>query len=340
LLVFVIGIDPHKRSHTAAVLDETERLVGELRVVADRRQRDRLLAFAEPFTPRTWAIEAASGLGSLLAQQLVAAGETVLDVPPALSARVRLLDSGGNDKSDAHDARSAAVVAMRHPKLRAVTPADHSQVLRLLADRHLQLTRARTQTVNRLHSLVCELVEGGLPQRLSADRAAKSLRTIRPVNPVDVERKRIAQELLVEVRRLDTQLADLKTRLAAAVDASATTVTEIHGVGPVVAAIICGHVGDVERFPNAGHFARYNGTAPVEASSGPRVRHRLNRRGNRQLNHAIHLAAIVQISHDTPGRAYYERKLAEGKNRKEAIRSLKRRISDAVYRQLVHDARA
>lgn len=337
--MFVIGIDPHKRSHTAAVLDDREQLVGEFRVDADRRQRQRLLDFAQPFTPRTWAIEAASGLGALLAQQLVAAGETVVDVPPALSARVRLLDSGRNDKSDAHDARSAAVVAMRHAKLRAVRSADHAQVLRLLADRHHQLTRSRTQTINRLHALVCELVEGGLPQRLSADRAAKALRAVRPAGPVEAERKRIALDLLVEVRRLDTQLAASKNRLGEAVTTSGTTVTDVFGVGPVVAGIICGHVGDITRFPSAGHFARYNGTAPIEASSGPRVRHRLNPRGNRQLNHALHIAALVQISHDSPGRAYFEKKLADGKSKKEAIRSLKRRISDAVYRQLVLDAR-
>jgi transposase len=98
--VFIIGIDPHKGSHTAAVLDGTECVIGELRVVADRRQRERLLRSAADFTPRTWAIESASGLGALLAQQLVAAGETVLDVPPTLSARVRLLDAGCTDKTD------------------------------------------------------------------------------------------------------------------------------------------------------------------------------------------------------------------------------------------------
>ena len=119
---------------------------------------------------------------------------------------------------------------------------------------------------------------------------------------------------------------------------SGTTVTNIHGVGPIVAALLVGHTGDVRRFPTSGHYARYNGTAPIEASSGPQVRHRLNPRGNRQLNHALHMAAVTQVGHDTPGRIYYERKLAEGKSRKEALRALKRRISDAVYRQLVVDA--
>jgi transposase len=335
--VFVIGIDPHKGSHTAAALDGDEHLVGELRVVADRRQRDRLLAFAAPFTPRTWAVEAASGLGALLAQQLVAAGEAVVDVPPTLSARVRLLDAGRTDKTDPHDARSAAIVALRHGGLRPVAPVDHSAVLRLLADRHHDLVALRTQAVCRLHALLCLLTPGGLSRQLSADLATRVLRGLRPLELVNVERKRMATDLAGDVRRIDNQLVALKQRITDAVIASGTTVTDIHGVGPIVAALIVGHTGDVRRFATARHFARYNGTAPIEASSGPRVRHRLNPRGNRQLNHAIHMAAVTQVAHDTPGRAYYQRKLVEGKSRKEALRSLKRRISDAVYRQLLAD---
>jgi transposase len=115
-MVFTIGIDPHKATHTAAVVDSSEVVVAELRFAADARQRDRLLTFAARFAPRTWAIEQATGLGALLAQQLVAVGETVLDVPPTLSARVRLLDSTRTDKTDSHDARAAAIVALRHPQ--------------------------------------------------------------------------------------------------------------------------------------------------------------------------------------------------------------------------------
>ena len=111
------------------------------------------------------------------------------------------------------------------------------------------------------------------------------------------------------------------------------------GVGPIVAAYLLGYSGDVARFASAGHYARYNGTAPIEASSGPKARHRLNPRGNRQLNHAIYMAALTQVGHDTAGRAYYLRKQAEGKSKKEAMRALKRRVSDAVYRQLLADAR-
>jgi transposase len=334
----MIGIDPHKGSHTAAVLDDTERVVGEVRVLADRRQRDRLLQFAEPFAPRTWAIESAAGLGALLAQQLVAAGEDVVDVPPTLSARVRLLDTGRTDKTDPHDARAAAIVALRHAGLRLVTPVDHAAVLRLLADRHHDLTALRTQAVCRLHALVCHLLPGGLGRLLSADKAAIALRKVRPCDPVETARKEMAQQLLSDVRRLDHQLVSLKDRIAAEVLAAQTTVTDVYGIGPIGAATILGRVRAIDRFPTAGHFARYNGTAPIEASSGPRVRHRLNPRGDRRLNAAIHVAAVTQIAHDTAGRAYYERKLAEGKRRKEALRVLKRRVSDAVYRQLRADA--
>jgi len=336
--VFVIGIDPHKASHTAAVLDCHEQLVSEARVRADRSQRDQLLAFAASFEPRCWAIEGATGTGALLAQQLVAAGERVVDVPPTLSARVRLLDSERSDKTDAHDARSAAVVALRHSKLRVVALEDHSAVLRLLAKRHHDLVAHRTRAICRLHAVLCQLVAGGIPKHLSATRVATELRRIRPADAVGVERRRVAVELLSEVRRVDTDLVELKTRLAAMVAASATTVTDVFGVGPIMAAYLIGYSGDITRFATSGHYARYNATAPIEASSGPNARHRLNPRGNRQLNHALHIAAVTQVRNDTPGRAYYLRKQADGKTKKEAMRALKRRISDAVYRRLHTDA--
>ncbi len=166
----------------------------------------------------------------------------------------------------------------------------------------------------------------------------RSCARLRPTDAVGIERKLIALEFLDEVRRHDRALAELRQRIKNAVDAADTTVTDVHGVGPIVAAYLIGYSGDVRRFPSAGHYARYNATAPIEASSGPRVRHRLNPNGNRQLNHAIHIAALGQISHDTAGRAYYLRKQAEGKSRKEAMRALKRRISDVVYQRLRADA--
>ncbi len=163
------------------------------------------------------------------------------------------------------------------------------------------------------------------------------LATIRPADGVAAARKQQCLELLADVVRLRAALADIKARIEVAVLASKTSVTDIHGVGPIVAAIIIGHSGDAARFASRDHYASYNATAPTEASSGPTKRHRLNQRGNRQLNHAMHLTAVTQISHDTPGRVYYQRKIAAGESTKEAMRALKRKISDAVYRQLIAD---
>ena len=338
--MFMIGIDPHKGSHTAVAIDRSEVVLDTIRVDADRHQRARLLAWAERFEPRTWAIEGATGMGSLLAQQLVAVGEHVVDVPPKLSSRVRLLESGKIDKTDPNDARSAAIVGWRNPTLNViVVNEEHRVVCRLLADRDHHITAHRTRTICRLHALLCLLVEGGTRRALTAIRANEILGSVTIDGPVIAERVATARQMLDEIDVLDAARLDVRRRTAKAVAASRSSLTDNHGIGPVIAAIIIGRVGDVYRFPTAGHFARHNGTAPIEASSGPKKRHRLNPRGDRQLNHAIHMAAVTQVGHDTPGRVYYLRKQADGKTRKEAMRCLKRRISDAVYARLIADAR-
>jgi transposase len=292
------------------------------------------------FTPRTWAVEGATGMGALVAQQLVAAGEHVVDVPPKLSSRVRLLERGKIDKTDPNDARSAAIVAWHNPSLNVVAGLDeHRVVLRILADRDHQITAQRTRTICRLHALLCLLVEGGTGRSLTADRAEQLLASVHIAGPVDRERIAAGRQLLDEIRGLDASRVEVRKRTAEMILASATTVTDVYGIGPLMGAIVIGRVGDIRRFPTAGHFARHNGTAPIEASSGPKKRHRLNPRGDRQLNHAIHMAAVTQVRNDTPGRAYYVRKQAEGKTRKEAMRALKRHISDAVYQRLASDAR-
>jgi transposase len=147
----------------------------------------------------------------------------------------------------------------------------------------------------------------------------------------------MARTHLGDIRRLDRDVAATKTLIRQAIATAHTTVTDVFGVGPIVAAFLIDYTGDPTRFASADHYAASNGTAPIEVSSGHKTRHRLSRRGNRKLNHAIHMAAVTQIRFDTPGRVYYDRKIAEGKTRKEALRALKRRISDAVYRKLVTD---
>lgn len=333
-MTVTIGIDPHKGSHAAVAVDERERTVGQLEVETSRRQAGELLGWAEQFGSRRWAIESAGGLGYLLGQQLVMAGEQVVEVPATLAARVRVLGSGKSVKNDPNDARSVAIAALRQPGLRQVHTEDHVQVLRMLAKRYKDLSSLRTQAVCRLHAVVTVMVPGGISKELVASQAAQLLARIRPDTAVERERKRIARELLDDVRRLDRERKASRRRLEAAVAAADTTLTDIFGVGPVVAALVIGYTNDVARFPTRHHYAAYNGTAPIEASSGKRIRHRLNPGGNRKLNHAIHLIAMTQLRYPTKGRAYYERKLAEGNTTKEAMRALKRRISDAVYRQL------
>ena len=338
--MFMIGIDPHKGSHTATAVDASEAVVGEIRVEADRHQRARLLEWAACFEPRTWAIEGATGLGSMLAQQLVGAGEHVVDVPPKLSSRVRLMDTGRIDKTDPNDARSAAIVALRNASLNTVTGEHEDRViLRLLADRYHQLTAQRTRAVCRLHAVLCLVIEGGTSRSLTAARATKLLAGVEICDPITFQRVATCGDFVAEIAAYDQALADTRTRTVAAVAAAKTTVDDIYGIGPIGAAIILGRSGDIRRFPTGGHYARHNGTAPIEASSGPKARHRLNPRGDRQLNHAIHTAALTQIAHDHPGRDYYLRKQAEGKTKKEAMRALKRRISDVVYRHLTADTR-
>jgi transposase len=332
-----IGIDPHKSSHTAAALDASGETLGELRLRADGATLSRLLAWATGWPQRVWAIEGAGGLGRLLAQQLIAAGETVIDVPSALTAQVRVLHRGHGRKSDGIDARSVAIVAQHRDDLTRVGVDDHSALLRLLSDRRDELTAERRRAVNRLHRLLRDLHPGGAPRQLSADRASRLLATIRPAGVVDIERKTMARQLLADVRRVDRALNDNRRRCAEAVATSGSSLTEIFGISEILAAKILAHTGDITRFANADHYASYTGTAPIEVSSGEQRRHRLSRAGNRSLNHALHMAARVQTMHPGPGRTHYQRKQTEHKTPSEALRSLKRQLAKVVYRHLRDD---
>jgi transposase len=299
------------------------------------------MSWAARWPERTWAIEGAGGLGYLLAQQLVAAGGTVLDVQPKLGSRVRLLATGNVNKNDPNDARSVAVAALRYKDLAQVAREDQAAVMKLWSKRRRDLSSLRTQVVCRLHALLCDLVPGGMPgKEVSAAQAARALEAVAPAGAVGQARYELALDFLADLRRIDTQMKETKKRLETAVKASGTTLTEVFGVGPYVAATVIGYVGDVARFADRDRSASYNGTAPIEVSSGGHKVFRLSRRGNRKLNHALHMAAVTQVAHrHSDGRAYYERKLKEGKTPKEALRCLKRRISDAIFAHLVADAK-
>jgi transposase len=334
----MIGIDPHKATHTAVAVDDDENVIGEFTLESSNTQVERLCGWASGFVTREWAVESANGLGYLIARQLVAAGETVFDVPPVLASRVRLMGSGKSQKNDPNDARSIAIAALRSDRLGVVEPDDHVTVLRLLVKRHRDMARLRNKHCSRLHALLIELAAGGIGGKISARNASGFLDGITITDEATRYRILVAREVVDDITRLDATLRASKKRIAVAVQASGTSLTNIVGVGPIGAATIIGYTRDITRFPTRGHYATYNATAPIEVSSAGNTRHRLNLRGNRILNHAIHIAAVTQLRHDTNGRTYYQKKIAEGKTPKEAIRALKRRISDAVYKSLTTDA--
>ncbi|WP_328393267.1 IS110 family transposase [Nocardia sp. NBC_00416] len=246
-----------------------------------------------------------------------------------------VLSTGHGRKTDA---LSVGIAALNSTGLQSMRTDPTAQVLRTLTEYRDDLIRTRTQTANRLHRLLVQLVPAGLPKRLTAEAAAQLLRSVRPREHYGRALRQVAVDLVAELRRLDRRIDSATDSLNAVVTESRTQLTTIHGVGTVVAAKILAHTGDIRRFRSAAAFASYAGVAPIEVSSGDARRHRLSRAGDRQLNYALHVIAITQIRRDTVGRAYYQRKRAAGKGHKEALRCLKRQLSDIVYRIMLRDA--
>ena len=339
-MTVIIGIDPHKATHTAVAIGATRPSSPPSRSGPPANRRRRLLAWAEPFGERTWAIESAGGLGYLLAQQLVDAGEHVLDVPATLASRVRVLGTGKSDKNDPNDALlgghrrppvTGAPIGPAGRPCRGAPPSGQAE------PGHREASATSWCPVSMPPDHLPRA--GGIAKELNASDADGLLNDFEPIPRWSRPATELALELLDDVRRLDAQLKESHKRIKMAVKASGTSLTDVFGIGPILACALIGYTGDVSRFTNRDQFASYDGIAPIEVSSGGRVVHRLSRRGNRQLNHAVHMVAICQIRQtDSEGRAYFERKVAEGKTKREAIRSLKRQICNAVYRHLVLDA--
>jgi transposase len=336
----IVGVDPHKKSVTIEAVDDHGHTLSTGRFATDTAGYGLMTSYVgEQWPHHVWAVEGAQGVGRPLAQRLLAQGETVLDVPAKLAARVRVFDTGNARKTDATDAHAVAMVALRTPRLTRLAYDEELIALRLLTDRRDELAHLRVQTVNRLHRLLTELIPGGANKRdLSALQAKRLLAMVKPGTLVGKTIRRMAAEEIADLVVVDAKLKAIKKELKTAVTDRGSHLMDLFGVGPAGAARILCDVGDVARFCDRNHFASWTGTAPLDASSGEQIRHRLSRAGNRRMNHVLHIAAIVQIRHDTEGRAYYRRKLAESKTPMEALRCLKRRLSDAVYRQLVNDA--
>lgn len=334
----VIAIDPHKGSWTAAALSGSLRPLDTVRVPVNRDGYRDLRRFARRWPHAEWAIEGAAGLGRPLTARLHADGIAVHDVPAKLAARVRLLSTGHGRKSDSADAVSVGVAALTAPGLQTAAVDESITALRALVEHRDDLVKTRTQTVNRMHVLLTQLIPGGAPSGLTASSAAELLRPVRPRSPGLRTLRRLAVDLVGEVRHLDRRISSATSEITTALEATGSTLTELRGIGTLTAAKIVARAGSIHRFRSAAAFASYNGSAPIEVSSGDVVRHRLSRAGDRQLNCCLHTMAITQIRNPSPGHDYYWRKRHAGKSHKEALRCLKRHLSDAVYRHLLRDA--
>jgi transposase len=340
--MIIIGVDPHKRVHTASAVEPmANRQLAALEVEASLAGCRRLLRWADGFRERRWAVENARGLGRHLAQWLVARGEVVDDVPSTATARVRELSRGGRRKNDVIDAAAAASVAALQGDSNRVVAEDLSTVLALLDERRDNVVTQRTRLVNQLHALLRDLVPGGAPIDLTSATASRLLTSVRPAGPVETARKQLARDLVAEIRNADQRLKALTAQIANTVAATGSRLTEVDGIGPIIAGRLLGRTRRASRFATASAFASYAGVAPVKVASADRARHRLPRGGDRQLNHALHIVALTQVRmRGSSGRGYYDTKIAAGKTANEAMRCLKRRLADHVWRLMIRDERA
>ena len=334
----VIGMDPHKRSVTIEVMAGDETILGGGRFATDPDGFSALRKYVRAWPQRVGAIEGCNGIGRHVALRLLAEAQDVVDVPPKRSARARVFATGQGRKTDATDAHSIALVATRMAGLRPVIDDEQLAVLRTLADRRRALGEEHTRMVAQLHHLLLELVPGGAKTSLSAAQAKEILAKIRPRDTAGKVRRRVAAELVGDLERIYRRKKAADKELAELVRATGTSLLDLNAIGPSGAARLLVEVGDIARFPNRAHFASWTGTAPIDASSGDHVRHRLSRGGNRQINRVLHIMATVQLRNPGIGRDYYDRKKATSKTSMEAMRCLKRRLSDVVYRAMIDDA--
>ena len=291
----VIGMDPHKRSVTIEVMAPDETVLDGGRYATDGPGYIAMLRHARRWSERVWAVEGCNGIGRHVAVRLVADGEQVVDVPPKLSARVRVFSTGQGRKADVTDAHSVALVGTRMAGLRPVVDDQPLAVLRVRADRRRALGEDHTRMVARLHHLLLELIPGGAKKDLSAAQAKALLAKVRPRGAAGKARRRVAAELIADLERIYARKKAADTELRQLVEQTGTSLLTLNGIGPSGAARLLIDVGDITRFPTKGHFASWNGTAPLDASSGDQIRHRLSRAANRQINRTLYIMATVQL---------------------------------------------
>jgi transposase len=334
----VIGVDSHKSTHTAVTIDETGRKLAERTVAARTPGHLELVRWAARFEQRTFALEDCRHLSRRLSTDLLRAGESVVRVPPKLMAGARR-SSREPGKSDPIDALAVARAALRED-LPAATLDGPERDVRLLVDHRDDLVAERTRAQNRLRWHLHELDPGAEPPARSLDRAVVLDALERDLAAAPGTVGRLAHELIVRIRALTVTINDLEHEIGRLVAELAPTLLETVGCGRLTAAKLVGETAGIGRFRSAAAFARHNGSAPLPVWSGATERHRLNRTGNRQLNLALHRIAITQLQRAGRGRTYFDHRRAMGDTKTEAIRALRRRISDEVFRRMRHDEAA
>lgn len=334
-----LGIDAHKRTHTVVVVDEVGRELGVKTTKSTTTEAHlQLVRWAERFgDDREWAVEDCRHLSRRLEADLLAAGERIVRVPPKLMAHAR--DSARTyGKSDPIDALAIARAALREPDLPAAQLDGPARELRLLVDHREDLVADRTAHINRLRWHLHELDATWDPAPRSLNRYKHLDAIAARLSSFDGTVARIAADLVARIRDLTVAINDLEREIGQLIVKLAPTLLAVVGVGPLSAAKIVAEVADIRRFKSKDAFARHNGTAPLPAWSGNPNRHRLSRTGNRQINAAIHRIAITQKRKHPDAIAYLERRHDRGDTSTEALRALKRRLSDIVYRALLVDA--
>jgi transposase len=334
----VLGADLHKRSHTIVVIDATGRQLAEKTVAATDAGHLELRRWAGQWPDRTWGLEDCRHLSRRLDAELVRAGESVVRVSPKLMAGARR--SGREPgKSDPIDALAVARAVLREPDLPVASLDGPDRQVRLLVDHREDLVGERTRHEQRLRWFLVELAIDE-PKPRSLDRASVQAGLSVALADRTESVARFARDLLVRIVELSAAIRALEHEVGLLVGTMAPTLLALRGCGALTAGKIIGEAAGISRFRSKEAFARHNGTAPVPVWSGNVVRHRLNRGGNRQLNVALHRIAITQIRLTGPGRAYLDHRMASGDSRTEAIRALRRRISDEVFRRLRADEAA
>ena len=335
----ILGIDAHKRTHTVVAIDEAGRELGVKTTVATTTQVHlELVRWSDRFgVERRWAVEDCRHLSRRLEADLLAAGEQIVRVPPKMMAHAR--DAARTyGKSDPIDALAVARAALREPGLPVARLDGSSRELRLLVDHREDLVRDRTGHINRLRWHLHELDPSWDPKPRSLVRFKHLDAVAARLDDLEGMVVRIARDLVGLIRELTVKANALEREIIGRVGSLAPNLLGLTGAGGLTAAKILAEVADVRRFRSKDAFARHNGTAPLPVWSGNRVRHRLSRTGNRQLNAAIHRVAITQMRCHDDAKAYLQRRTAIGNTRTEALRAFKRKLSDVVYRALVADA--